>query len=380
MKSPLPFLLALAFTPAIANPPGDQAYLGIFVETHATQIAGMKKIDMPALPPGVKLPANVLAMMPGRPHKTINVRLWSPSIAPDNASAFITPPGGAKLGDKLDLDLFRPTSAQGGGGGGFTGPHGERKDFTIKIYWGSSDTVQPGQPKIFSTKDMTPAQAMQFGAVMRSAMPQMGMGGKRGGGSYFYKDGWTTGYWPTDKEPGEVPDDATLPGTYALTTNYTGNVSIDAPSNVDFLAPIEITSPDLSAKPNLANSLPLQWNGIPNALGIFASAFGMEQDTNTMILWCSSEIYADQIMTDNGYLQMAEVKDAVSRKVFMPGDATNVTIPAGIFKDVDFAALNMVGYGPGTAREEVQPLPRIQTKTSLMVMLGGKKMRDMGGE
>ena len=115
MKSPLPFLLALAVTPAIANAPQDQAYLGIFVETHVMQIAGMPKIEMPQLPPGMKLPANVMAMMPGRPHKTINVRLWSPSIAPNNANAAIAPPSASKLGDKLDLDLFRPTSAPTGG-------------------------------------------------------------------------------------------------------------------------------------------------------------------------------------------------------------------------------------------------------------------------
>jgi hypothetical protein len=63
----------------------------------------------------------------------------------------------------------------------------------------------------------------------------------------------------------------------------------------------------------------------------------------------------------------------------MKGDATAATIPAGIFKQADMVMLQMNGYGPGSALGEGQPLPRIQTKTSLMAMLGGKHMAEMGG-
>jgi len=381
MTKSLPLIFALAATPVFAFGP-DQAYFGIFVETHTMQIAGQKVRPMPKLPAGFKLPPNVAAMMPGKPHRILNVRLWSPTIAPENATASVAPPAGLGVGDKLDLEIYRPQAAPSGGGGGQGGgQQGEHKDFTVKIYWGSSDTVQAGQPKIFSSANMTPDQAQQMGSHMRAMSPMGGMGGGPGaGGSYFYKDGWSTAYWPNDQASVEIPDDASLPGTYALSTNYAGNVSIDAPSNVDFLAPIEITSPDLSAKPNLGGSLPFQWKPIPNALGQFATAFGMEKDTNTLILWSSSEVYADQIMSDNGFLQMSEVEDAVQKKIFMPGDATSMIIPAGIFKDADFAMMNMVGYGPGTAKDNVQPVPRIQTKTSLMVMLGGKKMKGGRGE
>lgn len=373
MKTSIPLSLALMALPALGSVQQDQSYLGIFVETHVMQIAGQKPRPIPQLPAGIKLPPGVAAMMPGKPHRILDVRLWSPSIAPDNATATLAIPSGLKLGEKLNLDLYRPTPAQPGGGGGGGGAQGERKDFTVKIYWGSSDTVQPGQPKVFSTKDMNMEQAQAMGARMRSMSPMGIRGGQGGGGAYFYKDGWTTGYWPTQQEPGEIEDDAAMPGTYTLNTNYTGNVSIDAPSEVDFLAPIEMTSPDLGIKPNLENSLPFQWNAIPNALGLFATAFGMEQDSNTLVLWTSSEVYADQIMASNDFLQMAEVKDMVDKKLFMPGTSTSVTIPAGIFKDSDFAMFSMVGYGPGTAKDGVQPLPRIQTKTSYMLMLGGKK-------
>jgi len=48
--------------------------------------------------------------------------------------------------------------------------------------------------------------------------------------SYFYKPDWTTGYWRPNGQPGRIAPTASLVGHYALTTSYTGNVEIDAPT------------------------------------------------------------------------------------------------------------------------------------------------------
>jgi hypothetical protein len=193
-------------------------------------------------------------------------------------------------------------------------------------------------------------------------------------GSYFYKPSWTTGYWPTKSQAGQIAKDASLPGTYALSTNYTGNVSLDVPAGVDFLAPIELSAPNLENELDLSKSLAFQWNPIPNNLGQFASAMGAE-GKNTMIIWTSAEVFNEASMGDVGFLQMAEVRQRVADKLFMAPEATKMTIPAGIFKDADFAMMNMVAYGPGSAADKAQPLPRLQTKSTLQVMLGGKAMK-----
>ena len=65
--------------------------------------------------PAEMLPANIA--LPGAPSRTFDIRLWSPSIAPDNASATVAPPAGLKLGSSLPLDLFRPTATDATGGG-----------------------------------------------------------------------------------------------------------------------------------------------------------------------------------------------------------------------------------------------------------------------
>ena len=77
---------------------------------------------------------------------------------------------------------------------------------------------------------------------------------------------------------------------------------------------------------------------------------------------------------------MAEVRDLVKKEIVMAGDRVDVTVPAAIFKDCDMVMFQMIGYGPGAATDSGQPLPRVQTKTTLSIMLGGKKMPRPGRE
>lgn len=360
-------LLGASFAPALTAE--DQAFFAILAETKVGRMAGMPPIDLGDLPPGIKLPPQAM-MFSGQAVRLLNIRLWSPSIAPSSATASVAPPAGLKQGPKLDLELYRPEGAAGQGEKiqGFD-PESDPEKFTIKIYWGSSETVKEGQPKVITWGGLTPEQKTAMGNRAREAQAQ--------GGSYYYKEGWTTGYWPTKSQPGQIDKSASLVGKYSLTTNYTGNVEIEAPSNVEFLAPILMSSPNLERKIDLKKSMQFKWAEIANALGLNATIMGME-GKNTLILWSSSEVFTDQLMGDMGFLQMAEVRDFVSKTMFMEGNRTNVNVPAGIFANADFAMMNMAGYGPGAALDKAQPLPRIQTKTSLMLMLGGKKMDGFG--
>jgi hypothetical protein len=382
-------LLSVLVVCSMAWPEGDQAYLGIFAETKVMKMPGMG--DMPDLS---QIPKEFLDKMPnidlmmGKPQMTLNVRLWSPGLAPPDATAWLAPPSGLKQGPRLDLDLYRPQPVTPGEEGqpGPGGEPGMPPEFTIKIYWGSSETVKPGQPKIITFGGTTPenraemqkqARAMQAMGQMLSSMGPGG--GRRGaaGGDYSYKPDWTTGYWPTDKQPGKIAQDASLVGTFAL-TSFCGSVSLDVPSNVTFLAPIDLVSPDLAEMPALDGSLHLEWKTIPNLLGIHGMLMGME-GKSTMILWLSSEVLTDETTgLDWDYLQMAQVRDLVEKTVLMKGDNTKATVPAGIFKNCDMVMMQMIGYGPGVALNEGQPLPRLQTKTSFSSMLGGKGM-NMGG-
>jgi hypothetical protein len=367
-------LIALLTAAAVSSHADDkQAYLGVFAETTSMKIVGMAMpAGLPAgikLPAGVKLPAaatNALKMF--QPHRTLTVRLWSPGIAPDSATASLAVPDTLKLGPKLDLDLYRPKPSEGtvGGAGGPDG--GVNAEMTIKRYWGSSATVKPGQPEVIEFKGLSADQQ----ALMQASAAKM-----RRSTSYFYKPDWTTGYWPTQNQPGAVEDDAALTGHYALSSSYSGNVELEVPSNVNFLAPIEMSSPKLEKVIDLGDAITFRWSGIPNALGLHANIFGMNQDAKTIIMWSSSEAKPD-MGVNYDYLEMSEVRDLVKKDMVMAGDRVDVTVPAGIFKDADMVMFQMIGYGPGAATDKGQPLPRVQTKTTLMIMLGGKKMPKPG--
>jgi len=364
-------LLAISVTAGLAAE--GQAYLGIFAETSVSIMPGMAAM-LKNLPPGMdvsKLPPEVAAMLKGGAQRKLDVRLWSPGIAAQDATAWVAPPVGLKLGNRLDLQLYRPTAEEGEGGPGIMPPGAPKfEDMTIKIYWGSSPTVRPGQPKIIKIGDLTGDQKAEMEAQAKATMARAG--------NWFYKPDWTTAHWPHEKQPGVIKDDASLVGDYALTTNYTGNIKIAAPENVDFLAPFELSSPDPTETPDLTKPLELTWKQIPNALGLHAGITGME-GTTTIIIWTSSEVLPEGMtMPSFDYLEMAEVRKYVDQQVMMTGDATSSTVPEAIFANCPMAMLSMVGYGPGASLPEGQPLPRIQTKTTLTMMLGDM-MKGMGG-
>ncbi|MCC7435592.1 MAG: hypothetical protein IT363_12975 [Methanoregulaceae archaeon] len=358
-------LLPLLASAPIADQANDQAFFAILAETKMMRMAGVELMrDIPDLPPGFKMPAG-MEMMTGKPSRILNMRLWSPSIAPKEAFAYVEPPAGLKQGKKLDLELYRPTAAEPGKRKGDVFDPDATPEFTIKMYWGSSETVREGQPRVIEWKGLTAEQKAAMRQMARDAQAES---------DYFYKPDWTTAFWPTKKQPGQIDAAASLVGTYTLTTNYCGNVAIDAPQNVNFLAPYEITAPDLEKKVDLTKALKFQWKSIPYSLGQSASIVAME-GKNTLIMWSSSEVFVEGLMGDMGFLQMSEVRDFVERTIFMAGERTAVDVPAGIFKEADFVMMNMVGYGPGAALDKAQPLPRIQAKSTLSIMLGGKKMR-----
>lgn len=340
----------------------DQAHLGIFAETSVMKIIGMPEMpEMPGLPGGL---AGITGMMAGAPQRTLTVRLWSPGIAPAGATAAIEAPDGLKQGKRLDLEIYRPEPEKAAKAeGGEDTDTGETPKFTIKRYWGSSDTVKPGQPQVISFDKLTKAQVEAIQKQQQKTKTST---------SYFYKPDWTTGYWPTKKQAGKIARGASLTGKYTLTTSYTGNVSLDVPENVNFLDPISLTSPKLDEEPSLTDPLVFRWKPIPHLLGAHAMVFGMEND-NTLVIWSSSEVPSEK-MGNEEYLQMAEVEAMVKSTEMMAGDRTEVHVPAGIFQKCRMTSLTMTGYGPGASLAEGQPLPRLQTKTVLNVMLTG-----MGG-
>ena len=61
-------------------------FFAILAETKVGRMAGAPVIDLSELPKGFKLPPQAM-MFAGVPSRILNIRLWSPSIAPADAKA-----------------------------------------------------------------------------------------------------------------------------------------------------------------------------------------------------------------------------------------------------------------------------------------------------
>lgn len=361
----------LVLVSAVVAANQDRAFWAVFLDTSVNRNAGMP--DMSAMlrnmPPEAlrNLPPEARAMMAGGAQRRFSTRVWSPGIAPREAKAEVFPPAGAKLGEKLTLALWRPgdtdeEAAGPGDPGAVQEPQGK---FTIKIYWGSSRTVKPGQPKVVEIDWATLPEVDR--ARMRQAMEARD--------SLGHRADWTDASWPTAREDRAVEDDARMEGTIRLETNYTGSTSVEVPANVNFLAGIEFSQPDLAELPDLSEALEFKWDAIANCLGYQAQITGMI-GRDTLILWYAGEAEPREQATDD-FMQMADVRRLVEEQQFLPGDATAMTAPAGIFVDCDFVNLTMTGYGTGAANDEGQPRARVQSRTRFMGMLGGKMAQQM---
>ena len=110
------------------------------------------------------------------------MRLWSPGAAPAEATANLDIPAGLALGKTLPLELMRP-EARKAQAEKVRIPEEYRitDDFEIRQYWGCSETVLPGQPKIWKLD--------QLPAADREVWKRYSAGGSGG----IEKPDWTEG-------------------------------------------------------------------------------------------------------------------------------------------------------------------------------------------
>jgi len=333
----------------------ETGYLGIFAETGSFKTAGMPELSPEEQAQMAAIPG--MAKMLGAPELNFKVRLWSPGNAPEGATANLAIPRDLMLGPSLNLQIERPERAEVAGK---ISP--DKIKFKIYRYWGSSPVVRPGQPQVINWDGLTPEQ--------KALVEQQ----NRKSASEISRPDFTQAYWPNSPANGKVSLQARAAGSYQLTTSYTGNVSFEVPQEIKFLPPVELTSPRLSTQPSLEQPLELAWKIIPEVLGYNVTVMGIK-GRDTLIIWSCTENLSSQA-TFMDYLAMDEIKKLVEDKSLVAPQDCKATVPAGIFQECDSVQLIINGYGPAFASEG-KPLPRFQTKTTLMAILGGKLLKDM---
>ena len=290
--------------------------------TQSTSIPGMPQGEMSGLQD------MIMGKMAGiGPKRSLILQLSSPRALPAGPEATHDIPPGLNMGETLPLlipDRESPVRGEE--------PQGkmEKPKMRVLIYWGCSETVQPGQPKVLDTEKMS---IVEFGKAMA---------GRSGSGQYppLQRAGAAYAEWPNRILHRDVPQDGSLLGDHFIHGNYTPDIKFTVDEKHDFMAPVEF----VASRGGLADSINFQWKKIPTAIGYFAMAIGHNDKTGEMIIWSSSEVQEPGYGLMN-YLSPSDVSRFIKEKVIMGPEVTTCSIPKGIFKDAQVAMLQVIGYG-----------------------------------
>lgn len=335
------------------------------VATQNTSIPGMSQEGM----------SGIQGMIMGKiagvgPKRSLLLQLNSPRPLPAAPEATHDIPPGLNMGKTLPLltpEREKPARVDEREG------KMEKPKVRMLFYWGCSEAVRPGQPKVLDTEKMS--------------MPDFGkaMSGRSGSAQHppSMRAGWAYAEWPNKKDNTDVPQSGSLRGDHFIHGNYTPDIKFIVGERHDFMAPVEFTS----TKGGLTDSITFQWKKIPTATGYFAMAIGHSEKSGETILWSSSDAQEPGygLMT---YLSPADVSRFIKEKVVMGPEVTSCTIPKGIFKDAKGAALQFIGYGdelniayPPKPKNSTKPheyiwAMKLRNKSTGMLPLGQEEVRD----
>lgn len=240
-------------------------------------------------------------------------------------------PAGQKMGDRLPLLTPKQEKSEHR-----TEQRGEQPEkyekpkMRMLIYWGCSETVPKGQPKVVDTGKMSP---VEFGRALagRSPSPQT---------PPLPRKGWTYADWPNAEDRKDIPKDASLVGSHQIKGNYLPDISFSLDQKQDFMAPVEFSTMSKTA----TGAWQFQWKQIPTASAYFATAVGHNQKTGEMIFWSASEV-PETGFGLMGYLNNNDVQRFLKERVLMPVSRSSCTVPAGVFNEAEGAMLQFIAYG-----------------------------------
>jgi hypothetical protein len=366
-----------------AKPPKAQ----LWIDVSTGSMAGMPDMDMPAGVPG----GLAGMMMGGRgapgaaggasksyglargmnvmPPRVLDIAFYN-SLNP-GAEAAQAIPAGMRMGESLPLlpppprEVTRserePTEPP---------PEVQRPKGRILVYWGCSETVRAGQPRVIDLARGSPADfASAFAG--RHASDR----GPRVGASHVL--------YPNERNSVMLARDSSLVGEHQVRGE-------GVPSSMKFtLGEAQDVMPaiQLQSKGTLQDSVALNWQPVRNARAFYLHA--MSSSGEDMVMWSSAET-PDTGMGLFDYLPNGTIEQWTKQRVLLGADTTSCAVPKGIFAPAAGGTggreatpmLRMIAYG-GESNFAYPPRPsdpkavwepewavRVRTKAQTMAMLG----------
>ncbi len=236
----------------------------------------------------------------------------------------------------------------------------------ILFYWGCSDTVRPGQPRVL---DFAKTGVQDYGKFM------MGRATRDTGAQAIPGHA----VWPNELHRQKVPAEASLVGLHAVSgEGLPASLQWSMPALQDFMPKLAIATQGGGAAATALN-----WPALNSARAYFLNAMSGSDDAGEteMVIWSSSEL-PEPGWGLMDYASNANVDQWLKEKVLLPASQTRCAIPAGIFAKAQGAMLRGIAYGnelnlahpprPTDKRIAWEPewTAKIRVKSVSMVTLG----------
>jgi hypothetical protein len=239
------------------------------------------------------------------------------------------------------------------------------------MYWGCSETVRPGQPKVVDLETATIGELGKFFESRRAT--------QRGAHATFGRP-----VWPSKDDKRALPAGASIAGQHAFTgQGVPDSFKFTIPAAQDIMPEIKLQQTDKGT------FTLLEWNAIPTARAYFLGSMGSrEGEEMTMVIWTSSEL------PDSGfglfdYQTNKAVDGWLKDKVLLPPTTTRCAVPKdaaamGMLRAIAYGSELNMAYPPRPTDPKIAWEPdwnlKIRVKsmtTAMMGMEGG--MGGMGG-
>jgi hypothetical protein len=238
------------------------------------------------------------------------------------------------------------------------------------LYWGCSETVRPGQPKVL---DLQTATLAEFGKFMESRRAtQRGTHAAAG-----------RPVWPSRDDKRVFPASGSLVGQHSFTgQGVPESFKFGVAAAQDIMPEIKLRQTDQG------NSILLEWNAVPHARAYFLGSMGSrEGGETTLVLWTSSEL------PDSGfglfdYQTNAAVDKWLKEKVLLPPATTKCAVPKeaagqGMLRAIAYGTEVNMAYPPRPTDPAIAWEPewnvKIRVKSMTTGMFGMQDMPSMGG-
>ena len=281
-------------------------------------------------------------------------------------------PAGQAMGPSLTLLPVKSEPQTPGKRGESIDEMPERPKGRILFYWGCSDKVRSGQPRVL---DFAKAGVEDYGKFMMGRAVR-DRGAKADPGHAI---------WPNEKHRQRVPKEASLAGQHAVSgEGLPASLQFAIGQQQDFMPRL-----DLLNSGGGAAATSLNWSALPTARAYFLNAMGGSE--NEMVIWSSSDV-PEPGWGLMDYASNANVDKWLQEKVLLGAGRTDCAIPAGIFAKAEGAMVRGIAYGqelnlahpprPTDKRIAWEPewAARVRVKSVAMLTLGESGTQAMGGE